>query len=211
MSECISIAIVDDHVLVREALERHLGPQPDLEIVWSGSDPEQLLMTWPDPDVVLLDLDLGDVQATPGLVSAMVARGSAVLAVSALASPALVRGLVRAGLAGVVAKADSLDSLVLAVRTAAAGEAWTTPELAAALANSTEPEMPVLSEQEQRVLVLYASGLKIAAVARRLGISPHTVKDYLKRIRVKFNSVGRPAPTQTDLFREAVRGGLIKY
>ncbi len=107
----------------------------------------------------------------------MTARGTAVIAVSALASPALVRGLVRAGLTGVVAKVDSLDTLVTAIRTVAAGESWTTPELAAALANSTELEMPLLSEQEQQVLILYASGLKIATIARRLGISPHTVKD----------------------------------
>lgn len=56
-------------------------------------------------------------------------------------------------------------------------------------------DVPALSEHEQRVLIMVASGLKLSAVARRLGTSVHVVMDYLKRIRAKHAAVGRPAPT----------------
>ncbi len=204
------VAIVEDHKLVLDALTRELGELSGTEVVWSGSDPDALLADWPGVDVLLLDLDLGERSATPKLVHTCIERGSRVLVVSALADPALVRRLATAGISGIVSKAESIAVLLEAVQCVAGGSDWMSPQLVAAIANSAEIDFPSLSDQEQRVMLLYASGLKIATVARRLEISPHTVKDYLRRIRAKYLAVGRPAPTQTDLYREAVRSGLIE-
>jgi DNA-binding CsgD family transcriptional regulator len=71
------------------------------------------------------------------------------------------------------------------------------------------PEAPDLSPRERDALRLYASGLKLAAVARRMDISPHTVKEYLDRVRMKYQQVGRPARTRTELYAEARRDGLL--
>lgn len=59
------------------------------------------------------------------------------------------------------------------------------------------------------MLVLYASGLKLDAVARQLGIKTATVREYLERIRAKYDAAGRFAPTKTDLYKQAVRDGLV--
>ena len=40
-------------------------------------------------------------------------------------------------------------------------------------------------------------------------ISPHTVKEYLDRVRAKYQQVGRPARTRTELYAEASRDGLL--
>ncbi|MGB3674605.1 MAG: LuxR C-terminal-related transcriptional regulator, partial [Candidatus Nanopelagicales bacterium] len=137
-------------------------------------------------------------------------RGVDIIIVSALAQRSSVRALVRAGAVGLVAKNDSQDQLVEAVDTVLSGYPWIPHDLAVALADAPESERPMLSAREEEVLTLYASGAKIATVARRLNLSPHTVQDYLKRIRAKFASVGSPAPTQLDLHIHASRLGLLE-
>ena len=80
----------------------------------------------------------------------------------------------------------------------------------AILANDPTTDRPELTDQEQRVLMLYASGLKMAAVARTLHISPYTAKEYIDRVRTKYANAGRPASTKLDLHREAVRDGYVE-
>jgi DNA-binding CsgD family transcriptional regulator len=36
-----------------------------------------------------------------------------------------------------------------------------------------------------------------------------TLKTHLRRIRVKYRAVGRPAPTRRDLYVRAVEDGLL--
>ena len=204
-----TVAIVEDHSLVRGALESVIAARPGLMLCWSGDSVQDLLDTGLVPTVTLLDLDLHGKPASAVLVAELIDRGTAVLVVSALADPAAVRAMLGVGVAGFVAKQDSATDLTAAIDAVVEGGQWTTPELAAVMADDEHRSGVELSEQERRVLVMYASGMKIATVAHRLGISPHTVKEYLKRIRAKFADAGRSAITQTDLLREARRDGLF--
>lgn len=68
---------------------------------------------------------------------------------------------------------------------------------------------PALSEQEQRVLELVTTGLKVSAVARRLQVSPHTVHTYLRRIRRKFAEAGTPVASPLELYRAATLWRLV--
>lgn len=204
------VAIVDDHPLVVDALARHLACVASTEIVFTGDDTDLLLARWPEPTVVLLDLDLGSRTASAELVSEFIQRGARVLIVSAASDLQLVRELLTAGANGVVSKAEPLDVVLEALTTVSRGEDWTSSLVMAAIAGAPELAFPALSPQEQRVIVLYSSGMKISAVARRLDISPHTVKDYLKRIRSKFIAVGRHAPSQVHLYQEALRLGFLE-
>jgi DNA-binding NarL/FixJ family response regulator len=66
-----------------------------------------------------------------------------------------------------------------------------------------------LSEQEQKALVLYASGLKLESVARRMNVAPSTVKSYLDRVRDKYREAGIEARTKTSLYKVARDEGLL--
>jgi DNA-binding NarL/FixJ family response regulator len=66
-----------------------------------------------------------------------------------------------------------------------------------------------LSEREREAMVLYASGLKIEAVARRMDVKPATAQEYIKRVRAKYSRAGAAAPTKTDLYRRAQEEGLV--
>lgn len=206
-----TVAIVDDHPIVRHGLASLLADgRPDLEIIWTGTSVSRLSALNPPATLVLLDLDLGSSAANPEDVAELVAKGSTVLVVSAMGSHSLIRQMVAAGVMGFVTKSDANEDLLKAVDTVLSGEPWISHDLAAVLATEAADERLGLTEQEGRVLTLYARGLKIEAVGRRMNISHHTVRTYLKRIREKCARAGRPAPTATDLYREAIRNGLIE-
>lgn len=104
------------------------------------------------------------------------------------------------GAAGSVSKQEDANTLARAVRVAAH------PEDGPALTNSSEPANTILSSRERQVLQYIASGYTHDQAARRLGISPHTVDTYVKRIRAKL-AVGNKA----ELTRAAVLGKYLQW
>jgi DNA-binding NarL/FixJ family response regulator len=113
----------------------------------------------------------------------------------------------RAGAMGVVSKAESGECIVRAVQMITSGSrvCSTESELAPAVAaERTHPTSCQLSEREEQVLRQIAHGLTHGQIATRLGISPHTVDTYVKRIRSKLG-VGNKA----ELTRAALLGQLI--
>jgi DNA-binding CsgD family transcriptional regulator len=73
-----------------------------------------------------------------------------------------------------------------------------------------DPHRPRLSPRQREVLVAYASGNELLpVVARRLGMDVETLKTHLRRLRAKYRSAGRPAPTRRDLYVRAVEDGLV--
>lgn len=202
-----TVAIVDDHPVVRRGLAELLETELGLRVVLSGCQLSAVLEISPPPDLVLLDLDLGGRMASTDDVARILALGPRVLVVSALASSASVRAMVRVGVSGVVSKAEPPEVVVEAVSSVLREGTWTGPETAAAIA--ADPSRPSLSAQEERILVLYASGMKAETVAHRMELAPGTVKTYVKRIRAKYAEAGRPVPNKTDLYREARRDGYL--
>ena len=202
------VAIVDDHHLVVGGLKALLEGELShvVRVVYAGDDPSAALDA--GPEVLVLDVDLGP--GAPHVLDTVAAAQAAqvkVLLLCAVADPAAVKAAMQAGALGFVAKRASLRDLCDAVDSVIAGELHLSPELAAII--SSDVARPDLSPQEIRVLQLYATGMKAAAVARRLDVSAHTVKEYLKRIRSKYAAAGRTARTRTELYVEATRDGLL--
>jgi DNA-binding NarL/FixJ family response regulator len=204
----LTVAIVDDHALVRDGLASTCRQHPGVAIVYEGDSLTDLAALTPAPGLVLLDLDLAGITVTGDDAVAIRERGSAILVVSALASPETVGAMLRAGVVGFVSKRETVQSLHEAIDAVLAGLPWTSTDLAAMLAR--DPERPQLSEQEQRALVLYASGLKIQSVARQMAVKPTTAKEYIERVRAKYAAVGRPAPTKIHLHAVAKEDGLLE-
>jgi DNA-binding NarL/FixJ family response regulator len=208
------IALVEDHLLQRRRTEELLVGQRGFQIVLSVETlPE--FMKWLErrgpnerPHLLILDLvvDRGE-DADPALVRAVTATGIRVLVLSAMASPPLVREMLRAGIAGVVGKRDSEEDIISAVWSVLGRRQWMTPELAAVIAG--DENRPSLSEQEERVLVLYASGLTLEAVAAAIGVKPDTAKTYLGRVKQKYADLGREVRSKVELNRAAVLDGYL--
>lgn len=205
----ISVALIDDHELVREGLRALLESrsQGDISVTYCGQDVSAAAAT--QAKVTLLDVDLGkQVIGVAERVRVLNAHGSTVILISAFEEGAAIREAVEAGAVGFVPKRVAPEELLEAVRTAARGELILTADLAAILANAAN--RPALSERERQALSLYASGLTVAEVAAHMGVSPHTSKEYIDRVRDKYTAVGRRARTRTELYAEASKDGMLE-
>lgn len=210
MKGALRIVILDDHALFHHALSTWLSASdPQIEVAYAGDDVDAALARARGCDVVLLDLDLGP-QAPPvtELVDGFVRAGSGVLIVSALGSPRVVRQGLAAGALGYMSKRESPEDLLRAIRSVAAGIGFLTPEMAAILAEAPE-DVPSLSAQELTALRLYASGMKLDSVARRMNVGPATAKEYLDRVRAKYAQAHRVVRSKSDLHRAAVEDGFL--
>ncbi|GAA4816880.1 response regulator [Nocardioides caeni] len=208
------IAIVEDHLLQRQRTEELIIAQSGLQVVWSGETLPAFL-AWlatspPDrrPHLLILDLmvERGP-SVDPDQVRELVRSGTRVLVLSAMSSAELVRKVLRAGVAGFVGKRDSEEDIVAAIWTVLGRGQWLTPELASVIAG--DGDRPQLSDQEERALVLYASGLTLDAVARAIGVQRDTAKKYLARVKAKYAAVGRDVRTKIDLNQAAQRDGYL--
>jgi len=154
-------------------------------------------------DVVLLD---GDAVPPCDLINQITraARSTAVLVLGHDEDDDTT--FLRAGAAGVISKRESAERLVDAIRSVTAGGHVCFTECATPPATE-RPEAPVqqLSEREDQVLRQIARGLTHGQIATRLGISPHTVDTYVKRIRAKLG-VGNKA----ELTRAALLGHMLR-
>jgi two-component system uhpT operon response regulator UhpA len=207
----LRVAIVDDHRMFLEGLQRSLADTPNLRVVAAVPSWPQLVRHPAYPvDVVVLDLELKDGVPPAVKISSARAAGAAVVVVSSFTDHGQVRSALAAGARGYVPKSEPVASVVDAVDAAAAGEQYLTPALATALlADDLGGSTPVLSPQELRALTLYVSGLPLKSVARQMGVHYETAKSYLDRVRAKYAHVGRDARTKVELRNRAVEDGHL--
>lgn len=204
------VVILEDHPMMRDVLESrlvsHLG---DIRIVYSGSSiAEAFVWARGEPvSCIVLDLDLGDGSTFTENLTAVEKLNAPVVVVSASASPKVVQAAMSRGVKAYVSKNSSADEFLQAVDAAIRGSAYVSSDLAGILASNSSG--PSLSPQELRALVLYSSGMKIDAVARKMDVSPGTVKEYIKRVRAKYTAAGTPVVTKVELFRAAQEEGLV--
>lgn len=210
----IRVALIDDHESVRLGLEAACTRAGTTQVVFSGSTVPAYL-DWRSrtraapPDVVVLDLTLGDGSTVTENVGRLVADGSPVLIHSVADRPAAVREALSAGATGVISKSSRTDDVMSAIGTIARGEPLENIEWANAVDGDRAFADAQLSARERDVLRLYAAGLPLKAVAERLGVAYSTAKENITRVRVKYVEVGRPAPTKVDLLRRAMEDGLV--
>jgi DNA-binding NarL/FixJ family response regulator len=211
LTDVISIAAVDDHPIILDSVATWVRAEPgDIRVVGTAATVAALLAgPGRDADVVLLDLDLGDGTTPEGNVAAIRAAGPEVLVLSASDRPPAVRAAIRAGARGYALKHEHADAIRSAIREVAAGRDWISPRLAYIFASDDTDDRPTLSNQERRALQLYATGLPLKSVAKRMAISEETVKQYLGRVRQKYTVAGRAAPTKLELYHRAVEDGHL--
>lgn len=113
------------------------------------------------------------------------------------------------GVMSYIAKSEGRDHLLDAIRDAAADTPHVGPVMASAINNDRRHGRPKLSPREQEVLLAWFRTESKDQVARQLFMSPGSVKTYLQRVRAKYASVGRPAPTKAALVARALQDGII--
>jgi DNA-binding NarL/FixJ family response regulator len=187
------ILIIEDHVLVREAMALTLaqvGEGVVCEQASNATDALALLEANPDCDLLVVDLMLPEINGF-SLLGAIAKRFPDVpaLVVSALDDRESVQRAMKAGASGFVSKASPSNTLIEAVRTILAGGVFT-PETATGTdgsgrnrrASQAFAERFQLTAAQGRVLELVAQGKSNRDIAEFLGLSEGTVKVHVSAI-----------------------------
>lgn len=211
-AEPVRVLIVDDHEVLAASLAQALDIEPDLHVVGRAGSLERAAALIPDvrPDVLLLDHRLPDGDGVAAIPRLRALRPSmAVVVLTASAAEHVMVAAIEAGVAGFVSKTRGLGELTAAVRAAAAGEAVVSPEMLSRLLPRLQRARPgaaraSLTEREREVLDLVAEGLTNAAIADRLTVSVHTVRNHVANLSAKLG-----ASSKLEALAIAVREGLL--
>ena len=199
----VRVLLADDHAVFRDGLRALLGSIPGFETVGEATTGEEAVARVSElrPDVVLMDIKMpgmGGIEATRRVVGA--SPGVGVVVVTMFEDDDSVFAAMRAGARGYVLKSADGDEVLRVMRAVADGEAHFGPEIARRLMGffaaprrrgvSQEP-FPELTAREREVLDLIARGRGNAEIARRLYLSPKTVRNHITNVFAKLQVADR--------------------
>lgn len=203
----IRLLLVDDHQLVRDGLRARLGDITEIEIVGEAANGQQALTAAEAlrPDLALVDVGLPDINGIE-LTEALAQRRPElrVLILSMYDSQGYVMSAMRAGARGYVLKDAPSAEIIAAIRAVAAGGAYFSGALTAALSTQAD-DATALTEREREVLILVARGDSNKRIAQKLDVSVRTVETHRLNLRRKLG-----IETAAGLASYAHRRGWIR-
>jgi len=213
----ISVAMIDDHALVRSTLASWLASTPDIRVVAEASSADEGLAAIFElkPDVVLLDIDM------PGLLAFEAARtihvrlpDTRIRVLSAFLHDHYVEQALAVEASGYLTKGEPPAALAEAIRAVAGGGVFFSPDVqarividssGARLANGPQTRLSTLTPRELEVLRYVARGLSKKEIAQVMHLSAKTVDNHSTSLMSKLDIHDR-----VDLARFAIREGLAE-
>lgn len=191
----ISLMLVDDHPILRDALRKVLEHGKVGRVVAEAADGEEAVRLGikSKPDVVLMDIDLpiiNGIEVTKRLIDA--SPTAKVLVVAASDEKSQVLEAVKAGASGYLLKTAASKEILDAVRKVYAGELVFPPSLSEFVRGElraphvTRSPLADLTEREREILALMAEGRSNPAICESLSLAPKTVETHIGRIFMKL-------------------------
>jgi DNA-binding NarL/FixJ family response regulator len=217
------VVVADDQPVVLEGFAAILAAAPDLEVVGTAPDGEQLvaLVGRTEPDVAVVDVRmpvLDGIAATARIVAEHPA--TRVLVLTTFDLDEYVYDALHAGASGFLLKDVTAARLVEGVRAVADGSMLLGPNVTRRLVQdvavrsravapagsgpATGPGLGDLTPRETEVRLAVARGLSNAEVAGELFIGEETVKSHVSEVLRKLGCRGR-----VQLVIAAYEGGLV--
>jgi DNA-binding NarL/FixJ family response regulator len=209
----VEVLLVDDGIVVREALRVFLELQDDIQVVGEANLVAEAVALDIQPDVVITEFKLPDARGRDA-VTALRERfpDGSILVLTHVRHPARLGEAVTAGAHGYLLKSATPEELFDGIRAVANGESYLQPSLGVAFARwdartGLDEGGPSgrLSPQEEEVLRLVALGFTNAEIAARVGVSLRTVEGQRARVLQKLGH-----PTRAELVRYALDSGLFE-
>ena len=193
----VVLLIASEDCLFRECLGHRLGEDARFEVGGLADAGSVLARTGElKPGVLLLDMD--SLGSLPESLLHQIRRAHpavAILAMESLDSEHAVARLLRAGVAGFVAKREPVETLLRAVAHVASGETWAprraTARALTGLAQEQRGAAVRLTPREAELLGLLSGGYRNKELASMLGIKEQTVKMHLYRLFQKLQVKSR--------------------
>jgi DNA-binding NarL/FixJ family response regulator len=205
----IRVFLIDDHRTILWGLERLIeSGNPDMRVVGTATSCSAALglIKDADPDIIVLDLDLGPesgLDAIPQLIAASTAK---ILILTGLRDESIHHKAVLAGARGVVEKEARAEAILSAIAKVHEGEVWLDRaatgrllvEISRKRANRDTPspaqqKISTLTLREREIIALTAThaGATARTIAEKLHISEHTLRNHLTSIYEKLGVANR--------------------
>jgi DNA-binding NarL/FixJ family response regulator len=198
--EPIRVVIADDHPVFLSGLRMLLDLISEVEVVGEArTGPEAIAEIYRlRPDLALIDVNMPGASGIE-VTKTIAARrpDTSIVILSMLEDHDVLLAAVRAGARGYLVKGASSEDIRQAIGTVCRGGVVFGSEVARwVLDHLTKPResakpFPELTDRERAVLELVADGMGNATIARRLGLSIKTVRNYLSRIFAKLQIADR--------------------
>ena len=204
----MNILIVDDHPLFRHALiqaVRYSLPQAQIHETAAVNEFYERLEKGPEPDLVLLDLNLPGASGFSALVHVRAQYPLLpIIVVSAHEEVSIIQRSIAHGAMGYIPKSAHPSHIGEAIRQVLEGDLWLPPNLPtnlnfdprAADETALAERIQSLTPQQFRVLMMVAEGLLNKQIAYELDVSEATIKAHVTAI---FRKLGVQNRTQAVL------------
>jgi two-component system nitrate/nitrite response regulator NarL len=207
MDKKIRVLIVDDHSLVLDGLKSRLQRSGVIEVVGDATNGRQgiELAEQIQPDIVLMDINMPEMN---GIVAAEILSERLghikLLVLSIHDDREYILDVARLGAKGYVLKSASAEEMVTAITTVYNGGTHYSREIAEILLQQNHQQSSTLTNREQTIISLLASGKSSKQMAAELNISVRTVDTHRRNIKQKLQ-----IKTTPELVRYAIEYGLI--
>src|SRR6266545_8433033 len=202
----LKVLIVDDHRLMLDAIRASLERDDDIEVVGEADSGEKVfpLVGQTGPDAVLLDVRMPGMDGLAVLEHIRERYPSvAVIMLSGVDDPALVRAALERGAAAFVLKHVAPRDLAAAVRQSVTGSIFRPLDLVDTAKAASEDAG--LTKRELSILEELPAGGSNQQIAKRLFLAEQTVKFHLTNIYRKLG-----VATRTEALRYAYENGLVE-
>ncbi|HEV2437843.1 MAG TPA: response regulator transcription factor [Verrucomicrobiae bacterium] len=196
MKKIITVSIVDDEADLREHIAGYLAAAGNIRCQSAYASAAEALEHLPQdkPDVILMDINLGDMDGIECVrrLTALVPEVQVLMLTVFEDTEQIFRALA-AGASGYLLKRLSPKKLLEAIEEVYAGGSPMSAPIARKVVQSFKAapahgdDSMDLSPRERSVLDRLAAGLAYKQIADELGVSIHTVRNYIRRIYEKLH------------------------
>jgi DNA-binding NarL/FixJ family response regulator len=196
MKKTITVSIVDDEADLRQHIASYLDATGNIRCVSAYASAEEALKHLPAdrPDVILMDINLGEMDGIECVrrLTALTPEAQ-VLMLTVFEDTEQIFNALAAGASGYLLKRVPPKKLVEAIEEVCAGGSPMSAPIARKVVKSFKAtpargdESADLSPREHSVLDGLAEGLAYKQIADQLGVSIHTVRNYIRRIYEKLH------------------------
>ena len=196
MKKIITVSIVDDEADLREHIGGYLTAAANMRCKSTYASAEEALEHLPQdqPDVILMDINLGGmdgIECVQRLTALM--PNAQVMMLTVFEDTEKIFRALQAGASGYLLKRMSPKKLIEAIEDVVNGGSPMSASIARKVVQSFKAAAPQndgaaeLSQRERSVLEGLAEGLAYKQIADQLGVSIHTVRNYIRRIYEKLH------------------------
>lgn len=218
MENC-SIAIIDDHKIVREGLKSMLMENHSIQVIAEGANGDDLLeiLKVQTPTLIIMDISMpgkSGIELTEYLTAHH--PQIKVLILTTNSDEESIIAAIEAGANGFLHKDCSVKELFNAIELISAGEGYFSENITGIIyksyinriqydKNYKQTNQKTLSEREVEIIKLFAEGLSYKEIANQLNLSTKTIESHKNNILQKLE-----LSTTIDLVKYAIKNKIIR-